>query len=137
MISVKEFIKDTLSQINEATKEFNQEIGESGAASVAPEIAGSIIGTTDMQKNFTTTGLVHLGYVPSEGTRFESRGKSNVSYATMVEFDVAVTATDAESANAGAKVTVVSVFKAGGEIETQTINTSVSRVSFKLPLRLV
>jgi len=49
-----------------------------------------------------------------------------------VEFNVAVTATD--EANAGAGIKVASIFNVGGGVKE--INTSVSTISFKIPIVL-
>lgn len=57
--------------------------------------------------------------------------------AFMVEFDVAVTATDKSQAGGKAGISVVQVFNAGGERTQTTEHSSVSRVKFAVPIDYV
>ena len=53
-----------------------------------------------------------------------------------VEFDVAVTTTEAESANGGGGLRVAGLFNAGGNIENKAENQTISRVKYTLQLEL-
>ena len=110
MITLKEFIRETLAQIMEGTTEAR----ESSGANVSPKVPAKYDNLSD------------LGLLPTR----------NGTMATMVKFDVAVTAEDSETAKAGGGVRVVSLFRADGELETETVKSSISRISFGLPLEI-
>lgn len=75
---------------------------------------------------------------------YVKNGKSNAvisprnSFSTtpFIDFDIAVTSDESESTTAGAGITVVSIFKAKGEMETGNREQNISRVRFKVPIRL-
>ena len=74
-------------------------------------------------------------HVPDGNTRslLTSIGRA----AFMVEFDVAVTATDKAELGGKAGVSVVQVFIAGGEHKQTTEHSSMSRVKFTVPIDYV
>ena len=113
MITLKDFIKETLNQITDATIEFARERGETGA-SPNPQIWG--IGADLASQNL-----------------FRTEAKEMV---VPVKFDVAITDEDTTSASGSAGVKVVSLLKADGTIENQTANSTTNRVQFSIPLKL-
>lgn len=116
MITLKEFVRDTLDQIIEATNEFAEKHKDSGA-SANPNIFlpdGSSLSDTDW------TGGVAKGF----------------GIIIPVEFDVAVTEGEAEKADVSGGIKVLEVVRAGGGLQAETENSTVSRVKFKVPLKL-
>ena len=120
MTTLKDFVRDTLSQIAEGVDEFesSQTGTDQNAATARPEIATD---PSDASKSTAAAGFLYLGY--REG------------YATIVDFDVAVTTEENEAKKAGGGIKVVP-FRVEGGLESGVANTSVSRVSFRLPLKL-
>jgi len=53
-----------------------------------------------------------------------------------IEFDVAVTSTDAQVAGAGAGISVAQVFNVGGKTEATSSNSNASRIQFTVFLHL-
>lgn len=119
MITLKDFVRDSLAQIADAAKEFGD--SREDEASPYPSVRGAVD-----EKMWSNHGLLFLGFGDEVGAR----------YASIVDFDVAVTAQDTDSTQAGGGIRVVSVFSAGGEMQTQSTNASVSRIRFKLPLQI-
>ena len=114
MTTLKDFVKDTLSQISEGVSEFE---GSSDAKTrVEAGIKGNLAGDAA-----ASAGLLYLG-----------AGKG---FATVVKFDVAVTTEETEAAHGSAGIKVIP-FNIGGGLDASTANTSVSRVQFNLPLSL-
>lgn len=127
MISLKTFVKETLSEIVEANREFLAEHGQLGA-STSPVITGTV-----MRDDWKAQGMIFTG--------FEKRdGKDVAGYVTVIDFDVAVTAgeSDATGTKAGLSIKVLQAFNAGvgGDTKTEVTSSSVSRVRFKLPLQI-
>lgn len=117
MLTLKDFIKDTLGQLTEAIVEFDEAYQETGAS------ANPVL-DTDMYK-----GDVMAGQHKDEKDRRDT--------IIPIDFDIAVTAGDAETKGGAAGIRVLqAVISAEGKLERQTENTSVSRVHFKVPLRL-
>lgn len=116
MITLKDFVKDTLVQIVEATDEFAEAKKENGA-SANPEL-------------FLQPGesLAESGWCA--GT---TRGFGLI---VPVEFDVAVAARDSDRTGGGAGVRILEVISVGVDTEAETIDETVSRVRFKIPLKL-
>ena len=57
-------------------------------------------------------------------------------YVSNVDFDVAINIQDSQSKTRGANIEVFSVLNIGGKGEKGTINTSINRIKFTLPLAL-
>lgn len=108
-MNLKEFTKQTLLQIVESVSEINKEIAHTGA-------------------NIPATFYQSGGKVTENNS---DAGKGIVD----VDFDVAITATDASSAEGGAGLTVLSI-SLGGKMDSKTENQIISRVKFSLPLVL-
>ncbi|WP_316976500.1 trypco2 family protein [Shumkonia mesophila] len=117
MITLKEFVKDTLTQIVDAAGEFSSD-------------RGSVGGTTNPQvetvktENWSENGLLFCRF----------NGKQAI-YATVIEFDVAlaVEETRTKKGEGGIKV---SVLNAGGGLEDRRNSSSSNRIRFKLPLEI-
>ncbi|MEQ9111495.1 MAG: hypothetical protein RIF37_08780 [Rhodospirillaceae bacterium] len=137
MLTVKDFIKETLMQITDAAKEFEMERSGADGATVTPEMSGYAVNSANKQTLISNSGLLFLGAVSNEGSRYDGSSLDNASYAAIVEFDIAVSATDTETAATGGKLAVMPFVKVGAELGSETANSSISRVAFKLPLRLV
>lgn len=114
MTTLKDFIKETFTQITEAAREFSEQVGED-SVSANPQLAA---GKSDTAAH----GL------------FELHGKAGL--ATVVEFDVAIAPEESENGSAGGGIKVISAIRADGEIEATAINSTVSRVHFRIPLQL-
>lgn len=120
MITLDEFVLNTLRQITEAVRKFDDE-DKSGLASVQPRITGG----TDPQK-WSEAGFLYTG-----------RGENGeAQYATIVDFDIAVTAEEADIAAGGGGVKVLSFLSAEGKIEGSSRNATVNRIRFKVPLQV-
>ena len=110
-MDLKEFTKQTLIQIVE------------GAASANDELANY-----DSYIPYTNIGNSKSAY---------SYDENRVARLIVnVDFDVAITATESESANGGASLKVASLLNIGGGGETKTENQTVSRIKYTLPLVL-
>lgn len=109
MISVEDFVRDTLLQITKAVSSFDDEKSPFGA-SANPVFSSSE--TSNMQT--------------------DANGRPIIA----VNFDIAVVAAESVTTQAGAGVSVASVVKIGGDVGDETSKTKTSRVAFSLPLRL-
>lgn len=110
-MDLKEFTKQTLAQIVEGAKEANVEL----------EKINAFIPYTDMG-NTKATYAIDVDKVQR--------------LVINVDFDVAITTTEAENANGGASLKVASLLNIGGGGETKTENQTVSRIKYTLPLVL-
>jgi hypothetical protein len=114
MIDLKDFMKAALQQITEAASEFQSEQGENGATLMP---APSVTGTSD---NITNSGFLPLG------------GRK---YATIVNFDVAITVDESESASAGGGIKILP-FRVEGETGATAAQSSASRIQFPVTLHI-
>ena|SRR5258708_500176 len=77
---------------------------------------------------------------PGDGDKVEglifTRTEKGIQPVFMVEFDVAVTATNEKTAGGGGGIKVMSFFSAEGKGSCKTEASTVSRIRFKVPLRL-
>lgn len=136
MITLKEFIVATLTDISEALLDFEEKEAQRGR-----KITPFPILTSDPSKDNAIEGFLigrvfdrnvdgSLAEKPDGKTRYEP-------YVVMpVEFDVAVTANTEDQVSGGVGLRVVEVFKAGVDAKETVSNTSVSRVSFRVPVQL-
>ena len=110
-MDLKEFTKQTLIQIVE------------GAASANDELANC-----DSYIPYTNIGNSKSAY---------SYDENRVARLIVnIDFDVAITATESESANGGASLKVASLLNIGGSGENKTENQTISRIKYTLPLVL-
>lgn len=105
-MDLKTFIAESLTQIAEGIREAQK--SDSGAI-ISPRIA-----YTDKDTPRLATGM--FSHAPQ-----------------MIEFDVAVTVTEADGEKGGGKIGV-SFLNVGGEITTSSKNTSTSRIRFEIPV---
>lgn len=113
-MELNEFVKQSLTQIVSGVKAAQDEIRSQGGY-VNPAVFASSPG------NASTT---HFGSV-SDG--------QNV---LLVDFDVAVTVTEAVEGGAGGKLSVASFFKVEAAGKGSTANEATNRIKFKVPLAL-
>jgi len=122
-MDMQDFVRVTLTQIKEGLREF--EADSDDGFTVVPTLSG-----TTNTNNWAEQSLIYTG-----------RGENGeMQYATIVEFDVAVTAEEKSEAEGGAKaeVTVFSAFKAGvgGSASGETTDSTASRIRFKVPMQV-
>ena len=118
MISVKDFVKNTLQQIAEAARELESE----GSVSTRPYIP-----TAPDEVRY-----INLGIIPNA-----DRADGTSDYSTIVDFDIAVTAQESNSTGGQAGLSVPSVIQVGIGGGVEASNTAVSRMRFKLPIRII
>jgi len=112
-MELKDFISETLTQIIEGVNEAKNNIKDNGA-----EINPSLMGD--------------INYVAKHGGGLHTnRG----NYAQIVEFDVAVTATEGKGTKGGIGI-VTGAINLGSAGQSKTENTSVSKIKFNVPLAL-
>lgn len=112
-MELKDFISNALTQIVEGVQEAQGKVTVLGA-----EINPSVMGGID--------------YVAKHGGGMETR---NGNYAQIVEFDVAVTASEGKGTTGGIGI-VAGVINLGSSGQSTSENTSVSRLKFKVPVAL-
>jgi hypothetical protein len=110
-------------------------------------IAQSLIqisrGVEDAQKELATNGAL---LNPTMGSLFPSNGKDTYtafgwaendqsSSVFLVDFDVAVTAVEGTHTKGGIGV-VAGVFALGSQGQSENKNTAISRIQFKVPVKL-
>ncbi|WPZ33158.1 hypothetical protein T8K17_18175 [Thalassobaculum sp. OXR-137] len=118
MLTIKDFIRETLQQISDAALEFDAEKDAKGAT-VFP------VTRRQDESAWEKQNLMFLGV-----------DEAGAIYASFIDFDLAVTVQEAETASGSGGISILSVAKAGGQVQTQASNSSVSRIRFKLPLQL-
>ena len=111
-MELKEFVKETLVQITQGVKECQDEIGNLGGF-VNPSVR---IGKS--------SGASHVS----------SLGDGQNIY--TVDFDIAISVAEDTGTKADGKLTVASIFSAGGSTSSTEANSTLSKVSFKIPLAL-
>jgi len=92
-MELKEFIAETLKQINDGLQE----------------------------------GSTHLKQAGGEGVK-------NLYF--NVSFDLAITTNNEETSGVGGKISIASIFKAGGEIEKNISTLNYSRIQFHVPVHV-
>jgi len=111
-MELQEFVKAALVQISAAVHEAQDTVRHSGGF-VNPSAAAR--GGAD---------LTHFATLESGQNVF------------LVDFDVAVTASDAIEGGGGGRLSVASIFTVQGSAKTATSSESTSRIKFKVPLAL-
>ena len=115
-MDLKEFVSETLRQIMDGVKEA-KDLATTYGADVNPHAS--------MYHAPNLSSIVFYRHT-------EKRGDQPVQ---TVEFDVAVTATEGKQREGGAKLAVMSI-SLGGKQSSETLNSSVSRVKFSVPIFL-
>lgn len=114
-MNVKDFIKETLTQIAEGVNETNQQIGNQHSF-VATE---NITNESGIPKNDT--------YSYKDGTAHLVR---------EIHFDLAITVSDVSAQGGKGGIEVFSLFHAGGSKESQNTSLMTHKLNFTLPLAL-
>ncbi|MDA5192515.1 hypothetical protein [Govanella unica] len=133
MLTLKEFVKTTLSEVIEALIEFEAAENERGRnVTPFPEIHQKDVASL----GFLTTSVLHTD--ANGNTREGSAGiLERARHVVMpVEFNVAVTASSQDEASGGVGLRVVEMFRAGVDTRETSTNSSISRVCFKVPVQL-
>lgn len=112
-MDLKDFIASTLTQIVEGVAQSADAVSKAGGA-INPAFLAS------------TSSAERVGSTKD--------GSSTPVYA--VSFDVAVVASSTDSLDAGAKLTVASVFSIGGKASNSERDEVTSRIKFMVPLQL-
>ncbi|MBX3506939.1 MAG: hypothetical protein KF895_15785 [Parvibaculum sp.] len=120
MLTLKDFIKETLSQIVVAVSEFSKE-HEAIGATTNPKLQTSV-----KTSEWSNVGLIFSGWGEDGGA----------NYATLVDFDIALTAEDSENSKFGGGIRVLSFLGADGERSDISKSSSVSRIKFRLPVQV-
>ena len=111
MVTLKDFVRETLKQLSEAGAEAGDDLGKRGmqipAAFLAPSASSKTL-----------------------GSMFDGRMNSQVF---PVEFDVAITTEDSDSGTAGGGVRI-GIVRAGGDLSSSSSTTNASRVKFTVPI---
>lgn len=111
-MDLKEFTKETLTQIIEGVKEANTHIESSGA--FVPSSNLSSIGGELMYSN--KDGYDH--------------------HVINVDFDVAISVSESKENNKGGSLKILDMASVGGEKNKSYENTSSSRIKYSIPLAL-
>lgn len=113
-MELKDFIKESLVQINLAIKESNEELKDSGA-------------------------VINPGKIEVNSENFQAYGREstmiqhNKRVVQKIDFDVAVYAEDNKKTGVGAKISIASI-GIGANGEEKTSNKSESRLKFSIPV---
>lgn len=119
MLTVKDFVKTTIEQIAEAVNEVTE--GDS------PVTLNPLFTHPD-------GGMAQFGITRISVASFDGPQAQNVSkHASIMEFDIAVTASDETGSQAEGQLKVVGL-SIGGGAEDKTQQQNVSRVKFSLPV---
>lgn len=108
-MDIKDFVENTLLQIVQGVNSANEQLKDSGA----------IISSKDVRPL-------------REGTTYNTRTGDLVN---LIEFDIAVTVNEKDTANGGAGIKIVGI-SIGGSLQNETSNQSISRIKFSIPLTL-
>ena len=120
MTTLKDFVKETLTQVVEGVAEFNSEqTAKNSGATTRPN--------PDMAVNAKDWFGANLMFV--------AHGLEGATYATIIDFDVAISTEEAEAGKAGGGIKVFSAISGEAGYENKTANSTVSRIKFSLPLQ--
>lgn len=112
-MELKEFVKETLSQVAAGIEAAQTEVRDCGGF-VNPA----------HRVNPVNSSEAHFGVLTNGQNIF------------LVDFDVSVTVVEESGKSANAKLQVASLLNVGGGAESNTSNAATNRISFKVPLGL-
>ena len=115
-MELKDFVSQSLIQITEGVISAQKELGSRGAK-INPEMMRLLKGSTE--------GYGSFGWPKDEGA----------NPVLLVDFDVAVTAEEGKHTKGGIGV-VAGVFALGSQAKSDAVNSSISRIRFRVPLLL-
>lgn len=114
-MDIKDFIKETLTQIAESVNETNRQLVNQH----------SFVATENIT---TASGMLHNDtYSYKDGTSHLVR---------EIHFDLAITVSDASAQGGKGGIEVFSLFNAGGSKESQNASIMTHKLNFTLPLAL-
>lgn len=114
-MEIKDFIKETLSQITEGIVEANKEMINDGAF-------------------VASTNLREANGLPKSGTY--AKRDNTMQVVREVEFDISIAVTDSTQSGGKGSLHVVSLIRADGGIDNNYSSSSTQRIKFSLPLAL-
>ncbi len=114
-MDIKDFIKETLTQIAESINETNQELGNQHSF-VATENITTASGMPQNDMYSYKDGIAHL--------------------VREIHFDLAITVSDTSAQSGKGSIEVLSLFHAGGSKENQNASIITHKLTFTLPLAL-
>lgn len=112
-MDVKQFVQETLQQVIAGVREAQRDAPRHSAAINPPRYR-----------------------YPPATDRNPTGAQEHQQQLSTVDFDIAVTSDEAQAGRSGAGVRVIGIFNAGGQSETSTTASSISRVRFSVPLSL-
>ncbi|RJO60288.1 hypothetical protein C4544_05350 [candidate division WS5 bacterium] len=118
-MNLKDFIKETISEISKAIVEANAELSN----------AGTIVNPKNVAGSYKDTEKVY-GFMLKESENKDYRRPVH-----LIEFDVAVTATDQKGTKGGIGV-MVGVIGLGSQGQSSAENSIQSRLKFHIPVAL-
>lgn len=113
-MDLDEFVKQTLVHISRGVKESQEEVRSLGG--------------------FSNPAVYASSSAAAQGTHFGDAG--NGHSVLLIDFDVAVSATDAAEGGGKGKISVVKMFSAEAGAKLSSVNETTSRIQFKVPLAL-
>lgn len=108
-MDIKDFVENTLLQIVQGVNSANEKLKDTGAIISSKNVRPLREGTT---YNSSTSDLVNL-----------------------IEFDIAVTVNEKDTANGGMGIKIAGI-SIGGGLQNETANQSISKIKFSIPLTL-
>lgn len=119
MTTLDEFVTESLTQVTKGIEAFEKKRGKKVFEAPSDFRAFEA-------EHWGQYGIQVVGYDEDEAP----------SIATVLHFDVAVTAEESAAAGGGASVKVLGVFSAEGKGDLNATNSSVSRIRFSIPLTI-
>lgn len=116
-MDIKEFIKETLSQIVEGKNEANQQMGSKGA----------FVSSSNLQEN---------NGQPKGGTTYYEDSNNRRRVVREIDFDISVSVSDTSQTEGKGGLQVYSLFHANGGVENCSSSNSSHRIKFSIPLAL-
>jgi hypothetical protein len=108
-MDIKDFVENTLLQIVQEVNSANEKLKDTGAIISSKNVRPLREGTT---YNSSTYDLVNL-----------------------IEFDIAVTVNEKDTANGGMGIKIAGI-SIGGRLQNETANQSINKIKFSIPLTL-
>ena len=116
-MDIKEFIKETLSQIVEGINGANQQMSGKGA----------FVASSNLQEN---NGM------PKSGTTYYKDSNNRIHIVREIDFDISVSVSDSSQTEGKGGLQVYSLFHANGGVENCNSSNSSHRIKFSIPLAL-
>lgn len=114
MTTVQQFLVETLKEISAAIAEYNEDADAESKVGLGSQISKH----------------------PEQSTHDHGFIASSAGRATLVDFDIAVSAEEKSSISGGGGVKVAALFGADVEGKSEKTGSNISRVKFRLPLNI-